>query len=432
MHSACNPWSRRPLSALLLFAVICINAGCRQESSKSNSHSGTPAKIERLPVETDLATITLTADAERRLGITTVDVKQQTVERRRTMSGQVMIPSGKSIVVTSPLAGIIAKSDSRPLPVPGESVISETPLLIVKPLLSSERDVPTPAEQVQIVGARANLMAARTVASGDEERGNAEVEAAQVALDRAKQLFADRAGARRVVDDAEAQLNIAKSNLEAAQQRQRQLAELLKLLDDPETKSEATALPMKTPIAGIVNRIEVREGQTVASGAMLFEVLNLDTLWIRVPVFGDLLPEIEVNQTIRLVSLSGKALEPPVTATPISAPPTADAMSSTVDLYYQVANEQMQLRPGQRVGVELPLVSVGESLIVPEGAVLYDIYGNAWVYTKTGDRQYTRSRIDVGFVDDGRAVLSAGPQVGTPVVVDGAAELFGTEFGAGK
>jgi hypothetical protein len=45
---------------------------------------------------------------------------------------------------------------------------------------------------------------------------------------------------------------------------------------------------------------------------------------------------------------------------------------------------------------------------------------------------FVRRRVEVVRVADGRAVLSFGPKVGTPVVTGGAAELFGTEFGAGK
>ena len=384
-----------------------------------------------MPAETELSTITLTADAERRLGITTAEVREQQVVQRRTLSGQVVVPSGKAIVVTSPLAGTVETMANRALPAPGALVDPETPLLLVKPLLSAERDVPTPAEQVQIIGARANLMASRTVAVGDVERSRAEVEAAQIALNRAKQLFADRAGARRAVDDAEAQLNVAKSNLDAAELRAGQLAELLKLLEAPPADGEPTSLPMTTPIRGIVNRIEVREGQTIASGATLFEVVNLDAVWIRVPVFVDLLPEINAEAEVALVRLSGEPMDGSVSAAPIAAPPTADAATSTVDLYYQVDNSTLRLRPGQRVGVALPLIGPEASLVVPGKAILY-IHGNAWVYVKLGDRKFSRHRVDIRFVEDDEAVLASGPASGTSVVVDGAAELFGTEFGAGK
>jgi RND family efflux transporter MFP subunit len=305
-------------------------------------------------------------------------------------------------------------------------------LLSIKPLLSAERDVMTPAEQVQLVGARANLMAAQTVAAGDVERGIAEVEGAQIAFDRATQLLADRAGARRAVDDAEALLNVAKANLAAAKERVSQLNDLLKMLEVQTPDGEATLLPMPTPIGGLVNRIDVSVGQTVSAGAILFEVVNLDTIWIRVPVFVDQLSDVQQDIEARLVSLSGASMATHPSAKPVAAPPTADTMSSSADLYYEVDNRELGLRPGQRIGVELPMSKSASSLIVPGGAILYDVYGNTWVYMETGERQYTRRRVAIRFVDGDEVILSAGPDIGTPIVVDGAAELFGTEFGAGK
>ncbi len=415
-----------------LSAIALLFAGCRPATSKSSGHSEKAATVERLPVETELTTVTLAAEAERRLGIVTVALQQEKTSRRRTMGGQVMIPSGRSIIVASPVAGVVMKAESRDLPVTGERVDPAVPLLAIQPLLSVERDVPTPAEQVQIVGAKANLVASLTVATGDVQRGKEEVKAAQIAFDRAQQLFADRAGARRAVDDTEAQLKIAETNLTAAQQREQQLTELLSWLETPNQDGEASVLTMRSPIAGVLNRIEVREEQTIASGATLFEVLNLDLLWIRVPVFVDMLSQIDREQQVHLVSLSGGLLTHDMVASPISAPPTADAVNASIDLYYQVNNTPLQLHPGQRIGVALPLRYDAESLVIPAASILYDIYGNTWVYERTGERQFMRRRVDVAFVDQGRAVLKAGPPVGTPIVTEGAAELFGTEFGAGK
>lgn len=422
----------RPLAVAVILCVLPLLHGCGKTGTKSDAAHAKPAKIDKLPVETDLANITLTPAADRRLGITTAKVTQREVTQRRTLGGQTAVPSGKTIIVSAPLAGIIARVDSEAIATPGMQVKANDPLLVIQPLLSAERDVPTPAEQVALVGARANLMAAQTVAAGDVERSKAEVAGAKITFDRAQKLFADRAGAKRSVDDADAVLNIAQSTLAAAEERNTQLTKLLKLLDAKPENGEASVLPITAPIAGIVNRIEVSEGQMIASGAMLFEVANLDTLWIRVPVFVDLLAEIQTQETARLVSLSGREISQSVNVKPIAAPPTADAITSSADLYYEIDNRELGLRPGQRVGVELATSTTADSMIVPAGSILYDIYGNAWVYSVTGERQYTRSRVSVRFVDGRDAVLAAGPKVGSSVVVDGAAELFGTEFGAGK
>ena len=64
--------------------------------------------------------------------------------------------------------------------------------------------------------------------------------------------------------------------------------------------------------------------------------------------------------------------------------------------------------------------------------MLYDAHGGTWVYQKAGAHAYHRRRVEVKTVVDSLAVLAGGLEPGTEVVTDGAAELFGTEFGIGK
>ncbi len=71
-------------------------------------------------------------------------------------------------------------------------------------------------------------------------------------------------------------------------------------------------------------------------------------------------------------------------------------------------------------------------LVVPSAAIMYDIYGGAWVYVAVGERAFQRRRVLIRFSDGDRAVLAEGPAPGADVVVAGAAELYGAEFGAGK
>jgi hypothetical protein len=44
---------------------------------------------------------------------------------------------------------------------------------------------------------------------------------------------------------------------------------------------------------------------------------------------------------------------------------------------------------------------------------------------------YVRQRVSVDYVDRDLAVLTAGPAVGTAIVTEGVAELYGTEIGVG-
>jgi hypothetical protein len=66
---------------------------------------------------------------------------------------------------------------------------------------------------------------------------------------------------------------------------------------------------------------------------------------------------------------------------------------------------------------------------IPYEAVLYEVDGDAWTYTSPEPRVFVRDEISVARVQDGMAVLTKGPAVGTAVVTVGSAELWGVEYG---
>lgn len=68
-------------------------------------------------------------------------------------------------------------------------------------------------------------------------------------------------------------------------------------------------------------------------------------------------------------------------------------------------------------------------IAVPYAAVVYDAAGGAWVYTNPKPRTFTRQSITIERVEGSRAILSAGPAVGTQLVTTGAQELWGAELG---
>jgi hypothetical protein len=88
---------------------------------------------------------------------------------------------------------------------------------------------------------------------------------------------------------------------------------------------------------------------------------------------------------------------------------------------------------GQAVLVELTLAAQ-ETLrkVVPYQAVLYGVHGETWVYSEPEPLVYVRLPIVIDFIEGDLAYLSGGPEVGTAVVIVGAAELFGTETGVSK
>lgn len=412
--------------ATILLAILMGTAGCLKSDKPKAEKSEKPARVEAHPSEVDIYRIVLTPKAVERLNITTQPAEMRSVPRTRLLGGDLMIPDGQRIPVTAPLTGTLLQVGDTPLPVAGQRVTLNQPLLNLTPMLPPERDVPNAVERVAMANAKATLVSSQIQADGDMQQAQAQVEAAKIAVARARQLLEDRAGSRRQFDEAEAALNIATQAFKAAQERKTLLDELT--LDAKAGK--ASVLPITCPHDGIIQIVNAQVGQVVNAGAPLFEIVDLRKMWIRVPVYAGLVDEIDASLKASASGLSNSGDSVP--AQPITAPPTANALSASIDLYYEVDNAESRFRPGERVTVQVPLKGETESLVVPRAAVIRDIYGTGWVYVKSGETEFRRERVAVAFTTDELAVLTLGPDVGTPVVVDGAAELFGTEFGAGK
>lgn len=69
---------------------------------------------------------------------------------------------------------------------------------------------------------------------------------------------------------------------------------------------------------------------------------------------------------------------------------------------------------------------------IPYGALIYDIGGSTWAYSSPKELVYVRESVVIDVIEGGHAYLIEGPEVGTPIVTFGAAELYGIEFGLGK
>lgn len=319
-----------PISALFL-AMSC-------HSAPSTTGQG-PAKAEPIAHESELLRLTLTKDAQQRLGIATVRAGSGSATAVRETSGEVVVP---------PTGG---------------------------------GGIPTgSASNLQQIGAQ------QAVADGDVARAAAQARLARIALNRAEGLVHAEAGSIRARDEAAAALVGADAALAAARTQRRLLG----------------------PPVAMMNRQR--------------------SLWVRVPVFGSDVALVRRDASADVRALGQGAA--PRSARPVDAPPSSNATAGTVDLFYALPNGDRAFRVGQRVAVALPIGGRNEGLAVPSSAIVRDIYGGEWVYAKTAPDSFVRQRIEVASERGGRALLAHGLAPGAEIVATGAAELFGTEFGA--
>lgn len=378
------------------------------------SKSEPPAKVEKVVLkEEEINVVKLAAEAEQRLGIETAAVERQRVRQSRTYGGEIMVPFGQTVLVAAPLGGELQVTD-KGLPRPGARVRKGQPILSLSPLLTPE--------------ARTTLAASRVDAEGQIKNARAQVEATRIAWQRAKKLLRDDVGSQRNVDETEAQQEFAQKTLEAAEAR-REL--LVKALGEFE-RGTGAPLTLEAPTDGMLRALSAQPGQVVPAGAALFEIVDLSRVWVRVPVYVGDQADLAANADANIVPLTSQPGAASRRARPVEAPPSANAATGTVDRYYELANPDETLAPGERMGVEVPLIGATESLTLPWSAVVHDIHGGTWVYEQTGEHTFVRRRVVVRFARDDVAVLASGPAVGSKIVSAGASELFGVEIGFSK
>ena len=403
-------------TALLTLAIAsAVGAGAwwlvtrKPEVVKSDKSSG-PATVTKVVKEDDLNTIALTEEAERRLGLTLAAVEKKANRRVRVYGGEVTIPVGRTILVAAPVGGTL-KAPAGGVPKAGRAIKTGQPIFQLLPLLTPD--------------GRATLSASLADADGQVNNAKTQLELTRIALERAKRILKEGAGSQRMVDEAQAAYELASKTLEAATARR---AILAKVVGDVEGGT-AAPIPIDAPQDGLLRVIAALPGQTVPGGAALFEVVDLSTLWVRVPLpVGDL-DGVERTSPAQVGKLSASPGTMLFSAKPVVAPPSANPLSGTVDLFFELPNADGALTPGQRLGVSVPLLGAKESLTVPWSAVVFDIHGGTWVYEQVGSHHYARRRVSVSYTVGIDAVLASGPAVGTKVVTAGVQELFGAETG---
>jgi hypothetical protein len=114
----------------VLMTVIASLSGCTDNAPSPSSQpakSEPPAKLDGHAVkEAELSTITLTTDAENRLGIRVEEAQMGGGAEPRRFSGEVTVPPGNSFVVSSPVAGIL-QAAAGAIPPVGSAVRKDQP-----------------------------------------------------------------------------------------------------------------------------------------------------------------------------------------------------------------------------------------------------------------------------------------------------------------
>lgn len=387
------------LVALAAMSLTAVPACKRSEPTKP----APPAVVSGKKLESEISKVTLTPEAEQRLGLATVPAAMHATSRTRVFGGDVMPSSGRSMLLVAPVPGRLATTTGSNVTV-GQTVRRGDPLFRLTPVAIVDRDL--------------KASAGRAVAVAQSR-----LEAMELRLTRAEKLFAEGAGAARAVEEAKADRDTAKAELDAAKSRSG-------ILDTAPLDSDV-AVTLRAPEDGVIRTVSALPASMVPAGAPLVEIVGTGALWVKVNVFVGDVRAIRHGSSARVRALVAKPKASDPEALPVAGPPTADPLTSSFDLYYALPKDA-DFRPGERVAVTLAYGEELRAVHVPESAIVRDVTGTAWVYVVAGEHAYERRRVEVDAITEHGARLSRGLADGVAVVTTGVSELFGVEFGTGK
>ncbi|HEX3777664.1 MAG TPA: efflux RND transporter periplasmic adaptor subunit, partial [Polyangiaceae bacterium] len=176
---------------------------------------------------------------------------------------------------------------------------------------------------------------------------------------------------------------------------------------------ESIAVP--APASGFVIEKNVVEGAAVEAGMRLYRIAALDRVWIETDVYEQDLARVHVG-TLAEVTLDYLP-ERKYEAKVAYIYPYLDPNARTARLRLELANKQLELRPGMYARVELT-GDLGAHVQVPSSAVVYT-GPRRLVFLDLGDGRFRAREIRIGAESNGMIEVLEGLEAGDVVATSG-------------
>ncbi|AOE85184.1 efflux RND transporter periplasmic adaptor subunit [Pseudomonas sp. TCU-HL1] len=205
--------------------------------------------------------------------------------------------------------------------------------------------------------------------------------------------------------------------LAAARQRLRLAGMPAALIHQVERSGKPQAvLTLDSPIGGVVQELDVRNGMTVAAGATLARVNGLDSVWLSLAVPEAEAGAIAQGQAVeaRLPAFPGEVLAGTVDA----ILPETNPDSRTLRVRVELPNPDGRLRPGMTAQVRLNRSTAQNVLWLPSEAIIRTGRRALVMLAEDGGR-YRPVEVRLGPESAGQTVVTQGLTEGQQVVASG-------------
>lgn len=329
----------------------------------------------------------LDKDQQWQLGVETASVGHREIPNIVQGFGSIHADPRYRQEMTSPVDGIVRSGDGARLPISGEQLEGEQPVMLIAPSLSAENSW-TALRQAYLQ--------------------------AKEAYERGKRLLEEQAISRREFEIREREFITRRAGYR----------EYIRPNGNTIVEDHDELLSLKTTEAGMVDEVYVTTGALVQRGDPLITFFDPDHLWAELYGYSDELAMLDQLDGVEIRAQDGKwHYFGDDRFTLISRSDRTDATGIRDRLTLSVDNGDRLLRKGQPVQVRLISNGAEAHPVVPESAI-FDEHSHKVVFVQHSGDQFERRVVNTGARSDGWVAVTRGVDAGERVVTKGVYTLF--------
>jgi Cu(I)/Ag(I) efflux system membrane fusion protein len=186
------------------------------------------------------------------------------------------------------------------------------------------------------------------------------------------------------------------------------------------TKSVSEKISFFSPVSGVVTQINASEGQYVNEGNLIYNVENMNQLWVEAELYSNELLSIKLGDRVN-VTVNGFESNP-VKATIIFISPEYQENSQITKVRASLINHNLDFKPGMQAKVTFSMQShIATS--IPVDAVIRNSK-SAHVYVQNALNSFQMRIVKTGSEDDENVEIVEGLSDGDIIVTSGAYLLY--------
>lgn len=220
------------------------------------------------------------------------------------------------------------------------------------------------------------------------------LEFAEQNFERQKKLLPEEGTSKRAYQEAEQELNAARTEMAAAQ-------------------TQLALLRIEAPLAGRLTKVNVQLGEAVELNKVLAEIIDLHRLVVAASVPSLEAPLLNPGQPVELNVRQNKIIKGTLYFISRRIDPQTDTVLIRILLPAQAG-----LEPGQFLSLRIVCEEHRDSLAVPEESVVTDAAGGSLIWTVEGDKAVSQP-VKTGLRESGLVEIEGeGLKEGTVIVTE--------------